>query len=85
MTYLLGRYVYMEASDPAKSRQTAILEMPFSPNGGERCLKFFYHMHGSSSMGSLAVYTKESGSKWPTRIWFESGSPEYCYTLFEYY
>ena len=82
MTYHLGHYIYMEATSAVEGR-TAILEIPISNNGVEHCLMFSYHMYGAS-MGSLAVYSK-FGSQSATEMWQESGSPEYCYTIVEYY
>ena len=56
-----GSYIYMEASSPALSGQTAVLTSKTITKlpGGVKCLTFWYHMYGSG-MGKLAVVVKDS-------------------------
>ncbi|XP_074657985.1 uncharacterized protein LOC141910975 [Tubulanus polymorphus] len=50
-----GYYVYLEASNPAKTGQAATLQSPrLSINASNCTLEFYYHMYGRN-MGSLEV------------------------------
>ena len=67
-----GYYMYIETSSPRVNGDNAILESPLLTFRGNMCLKFFYHMYGST-IGSLrvkisnqTVFTAvgEKGNKW---------------------
>lgn len=65
LSFYLGKYMYIETSSPRQSGDNAKLVFKRSVSG-MLCLKFFYHMYGST-MGTLNVY---SGSK---KIFTKSG------------
>jgi len=48
--------MYIEASSPRQRGDNAKLELSVSGSGAVACLKFYYHMYGSS-MGTLKVYS----------------------------
>ncbi|KXJ21989.1 CUB and peptidase domain-containing protein 1 [Exaiptasia diaphana] len=52
-----GYYMYAEASSPRRDMDVARLEtsQKFSFDGGNKCLKFMYHMYGKD-MGFMDVY-----------------------------
>ena len=50
-----GNYIYFEASFPVKTGEEAVLRTPPIMNGtASKCMKFAYHMHGST-MGELRL------------------------------
>jgi len=48
--------MYIEASSPRQRGDNAKLELSVSGSGALACLRFYYHMYGSS-MGTLKVYS----------------------------
>lgn len=52
-----GYYMYMEASSPAATSNTAVLQYKTLPAGQPFCVHFWYHMYGNS-MGSLRILAK---------------------------
>ncbi|CAH3118157.1 unnamed protein product [Pocillopora meandrina] len=65
-----GFYMYIDSSI-AQSGKKARLLTPQMPKVSAKCLKFWYHMYGST-VGTLAVY-KKTGSLVGIRIWRRSG------------
>jgi len=67
-----GYYIYMETSGKAEYDFAEILTKALSFDGGNKCLKFHYHMYGSNMgnlkvfVGTQAVFTKhgDQGNKW---------------------
>lgn len=57
-----GYYMYLESSTPTNVNDTAVLQYKTLPTGQPFCLKFWYHMYGST-MGSLRVLAKVSITK----------------------
>eukprot|EP00795_Rhopilema_esculentum_P012712 gene12712-3431_t len=71
-----GHYMYIEASAPRKQGDKARLVSEFFPPTGTfgRCVKFAFHMFGTS-MGTLNVYVKTgAGNQSETLIWSTSGN-----------
>lgn len=62
--------MYIDSSI-AQSGKKARLLTPQMPKVSAKCLKFWYHMYGST-VGTLAVY-KKTGSLVGIRIWRRSG------------
>lgn len=56
---IVGKYLYIESSAPRVKGDKARLVTSTFP-AGRRCLQFYYHMKGRD-IGSLTVYTKETG------------------------
>ena len=52
LTYKPGHYIYLEASNPRRRGDTALLLLKLE--GSSFCMRFWYHMYGSS-MGSLKI------------------------------
>nr|CAB3263600.1 MAM and LDL-receptor class A domain-containing protein 1-like [Phallusia mammillata] len=67
-----GWYLYIEASSPRLSGQTAILRSPVIPSSFRVCLQFYYHMFGAT-MGKLEVLTTRAGSHRFNKIWKVGG------------
>lgn len=57
---VIGKYIYIEASQPRSKGDRARLVTSMFP-ADKRCLQFFYHMSGKN-IGKLTVYIKESRS-----------------------
>ncbi|KAI8780792.1 MAM and LDL-receptor class A domain-containing protein 2, partial [Biomphalaria glabrata] len=53
-----GHYMYIETSNPRVPGDVARMLTPVYPATDGRCLKYWYHMYGSS-MGTLAVYLRD--------------------------
>ena len=51
---LIGYYMYIETSRPRVQGDNAKLNSPLLQFSGNTCLRFFYHMHGST-IGTLNV------------------------------
>ena len=49
--------MYIETSSPRQKGDYANLELSVYRNGAPACLKFYYHMYGST-MGSLTVFNE---------------------------
>ena len=65
--------MYMEASHPHRTGQTArLLGLSNGPTSAS-CLKFYYHMYGSSDMGTLNVYI-QTGTSLGSPIWTQTGN-----------
>lgn len=67
---VVGYYVYVEASYPAKTDDTFNLYSPVISYKGVLCLSFWYHMWGSQ-MGQLIVYSVQQQSL--NELWAMSG------------
>ena len=74
-TFLLGRYVFIEASSPRRLGEKArLVGVKFTPSQTPKCLQFWYHMSGAS-IGELNVYAKSGpGNKTETLVWKLKGS-----------
>ena len=61
MLFLVGRYVYIEASSPRRNGDFARLSSPLISvsSSSTKCLKFWYHMYGPH-VDTLNVYTNTS-------------------------
>ena len=73
--FLLGSYIYMEASSPAIAGQKAILVskvMRKSPSG-TKCLTFWYHMYGLH-MGTLTLVVRDAITTAETTVLTLTGS-----------
>ena len=57
LIYFTGYYMYIETSSPRQKGDYANLELSVYGNGAPACLKFYYHMYGST-MGSLTVFNE---------------------------
>lgn len=67
-----GYYMYMEASSPAATSNTAVLQYKTLPAGQPFCVHFWYHMFGNS-MGSLRILAKDCKTNASVEIWKVSG------------
>ncbi|EDO27398.1 predicted protein, partial [Nematostella vectensis] len=68
-----GRYIYVEASFPARPGQTArLLSQEFPAGSGRMCLQFYYSMYGKG-MGTLNVYTNDTATGSLNNIFTRSG------------
>ncbi|EDO36123.1 predicted protein, partial [Nematostella vectensis] len=68
-----GRYIYVEASFPARPGQTArLLSQEFPAGSGRMCLQFYYSMYGKG-MGTLNVYTNDTATGSLNNIFMRSG------------
>ena len=68
--------MYIEASYPRKQGDKArIISTDFNPTSSRgRCVKFAYHMYGTS-IGALSIYIKTgAGNQSETLIWSNSGN-----------
>jgi len=72
MTVLVagGYYMFIETSRGSPNMK-AQLEGPVVISSGPKCLRFWYHMHGST-IGSLSVYVKTTNLKSPS--WKKAGT-----------
>lgn len=64
--------MYMEASSPAATSNTAVLQYKTLPAGQPFCVHFWYHMYGNS-MGSLRILAKDCKTNSSVEIWKMSG------------
>ena len=64
--------MYTEASPPANIGMTANLVSKVFPPVFQRCMKFFYSMHGIG-VGALRVYLREVGSLDKILLWEKIG------------
>ena len=65
-TISAGFFMFIEASNPRKLNDTAVLQSKIFLPSGERCLQFYYHMYGED-MGAIHVlYSSDAGDK---KIW----------------
>ena len=73
--FLLGRYMYIEASYPRRPGQSARLFSPLVTVSGSstKCLEFWYHMYGPH-VGSLSVYTNTTTGILSTAIWSKNAT-----------
>ena len=73
--FLLGRYMYIEASYPRRPGQAARLFSPLVTVSGSstKCLEFWYHMYGPH-VGSLSVYTNTTTGILSTAIWSKNAT-----------
>ena len=73
--FLLGRYMYIEASYPRQPGQAARLFSPLVTVSGSstKCLEFWYHMYGPH-VGSLSVYTNTTAGILSTAIWSKNAT-----------
>ena len=73
--FLLGRYMYIEASYPRRPGQAARLFSPLVTVSGlsTKCLEFWYHMYGPH-VGSLSVYTNTTTGILSTAIWSKNAT-----------
>ena len=73
--FLLGRYMYIEASSPRRPGQAARLFSPLVTASGSstKCLEFWYHMYGPH-VGSLSVYTNTTTGILSTAIWSKNAT-----------
>ncbi|XP_019744349.1 MAM domain-containing protein 2 [Hippocampus comes] len=56
----LGYYLYMEASPMLPGQTARLLSRPLRGSRGPQCLRFYYHMYGSST-GRLSVHLQKDG------------------------
>ncbi|XP_077441552.1 MAM domain-containing protein 2-like [Vanacampus margaritifer] len=66
----LGYYLYMEASPMLPGQTVRLLSRSLRGSRGPRCLRFYYHMYGSS-MGQLSVHLRKDGGD--ILLWERSG------------
>ncbi|XP_071965542.1 MAM and LDL-receptor class A domain-containing protein 1-like [Antedon mediterranea] len=68
----LGRYIYIESSQPRRPLETAVIRSPtMDGTATVPCLQFWYHMYGMN-VGTLTVFKEEPGFE-PTRLWWRGG------------
>ena len=78
-TFLAGKYMYIETSSPRKSGDKARFvseRFPGIPASSNYCLRFWYHMYGSS-IGTLNVLIKNKAGNISTAekiVWSLSGN-----------
>jgi len=66
----LGKYIFLEASDPHKAGESAVLASSVIEAGKATCVQFWYHMKGKD-IGSLNVYIQTNESR--TLVWKRTG------------
>ncbi|XP_031568759.1 MAM and LDL-receptor class A domain-containing protein 2-like [Actinia tenebrosa] len=67
-----GSYIFIEASAPAATGNTARLLSKIFPATSGRCMSFWYSMYGGG-MGDLNVYLKDPETGAMEKIWSKSG------------
>lgn len=58
--------MFIEASNPRKLNDTAVLQSKIFLPSGERCLQFYYHMYGEDMGAMHVLYSSDAGDK---KIW----------------
>uniref|UniRef100_A0A3B4TCJ5 MAM domain containing 2 n=1 Tax=Seriola dumerili TaxID=41447 RepID=A0A3B4TCJ5_SERDU len=66
----LGYYLHMEASPMLPGQSVRLLSRPLRGSRGPQCLRFYYHMYGSST-GQLSVHLDKDGED--VLLWQRSG------------
>uniref|UniRef100_A0A3B4XNT8 MAM domain-containing protein n=1 Tax=Seriola lalandi dorsalis TaxID=1841481 RepID=A0A3B4XNT8_SERLL len=66
----LGYYLHMEASSMLPGQSVRLLSRPLRGSRGPQCLRFYYHMYGSST-GQLSVHLDKDGED--VLLWQRSG------------
>ena len=65
-TISAGFFMFIEASNPRKLNDTAVLQSKFFLPSGERCLQFYYHMYGEDMGAMHVLYSSDAGDN---KIW----------------
>lgn len=65
-TISAGFFMFIEASNPRKLNDTAVLQSKIFLPSGERCLQFYYHMYGEDMGAMHVLYSSDAGDK---KIW----------------
>ncbi|XP_078680537.1 uncharacterized protein LOC144915743 [Branchiostoma floridae x Branchiostoma belcheri] len=68
-----GYYMYLETSAGTSGDVVRLVSSPFPANSAPYCLRFYYHMFGDSSMGTLNVYIRKQGILGAS-VWTVSGN-----------
>lgn len=68
---MLGKYLFLESSSPARPGQkTRLVSELFNSTGSGHCFLFFYHMYGQD-IGTLNIYVNSSAGT--EIIWTQKG------------
>nr|KAG5689549.1 hypothetical protein BaRGS_022052 [Batillaria attramentaria] len=67
-----GKYIFIETSAPRVPGHRAVLQSALFQPGARQCLKFWYHMYGST-IGTLNVWVQPQANVSASNIWSMSG------------
>ncbi|KAK7473655.1 hypothetical protein BaRGS_00035133, partial [Batillaria attramentaria] len=68
-----GKYIFIETSAPRVPGHRAVLQSALFQPGARQCLKFWYHMYGST-IGTLNVWVQPQANVSASNIWSMSGN-----------